>query len=110
MKFICLSCFLFVLNLNSLIGFDNLVDKLENYKQLNQIVTNDQGVFFQTEEAWVQAEAMVISSDNIMVLLDNKWISLEDCLCDTYKTWRCRNCKTVNAEGSPTCSNCRKPR
>lgn len=88
--------------------FDEQIPTIE---KIEQMITNEQGVFLLVDGLWFGADALQATRDGILVLKDGTWRSLGDCFnCDSYKTWKCRHCKTYNGEGAKNCSGCKKPR
>ncbi len=81
------------------------VEKFNNH-QINQIITNDEGVFLLVGDLWIEAEGLLTMPGNCLLLEGGKWVSINEVMdCDTYKTWVCRICGWVNPQGITRCRN-----
>ena len=80
---------------------------------VDQMITNQSGVFLRVGDCWIVAAGLYASSDGLFVLIYGNWMTVEEALeipeCK-LKTWVCSRCKFINYEGVNVCGVCGKPR
>jgi hypothetical protein len=73
---------------------------------IERIVANTEGVFLSVNGLWIRVEAVSATNEGVFVLQEGGWVSLSSAYqLDTYKTWRCGICGTINVQGVSQCSN-----
>ncbi len=79
--------------------------------RVDQIITNEQGVFLLVDGFWLGSQGMQAVPDGILVLENGEWMTLEEAVRgDNYYVWQCRACKAWNPQGTSKCCRCKTPR
>ena len=80
---------------------------------IEQVITNDQGVFLLVNDFWVCGKGMQASEEGTFVLVNEEWMPLlaaiesGDCI---RASWKCSKCRRYNLDGVNACPYCGKPR
>jgi hypothetical protein len=80
---------------------------------IEQVVTNEQGVFLLVNDFWVCSKSMQASEEGTFVLVNGEWMSLlaaienGDCI---RASWKCSKCGRFNMDGVNACPYCGKPK
>jgi hypothetical protein len=80
---------------------------------VNQIITNEEGVFLHVGDCWIESEGLIASNDGLMVLIEGNWMPLPNAtFVDDCKrgSWQCSRCDRYNLEGVEACAYCGKKR
>ena len=109
---ICLLAFCYTNSIQAFEGNNNnhynYDEQLLDYQQVEQVITNEQGVFLLIDGCWIGAQGMQATQDGIFVLENGEWISLFEAKnCNKNYVWRCPICGTWNVQNGLPCSNSR---
>ena len=113
---------LLVLGCNSIFAFNGDSNFKHSYNgwfnelqqpMVDQVISNEQGVFLLINDFWLCTEAFQITGLDSFVLLNGEWLSLSEAIesgtCH-LSSWKCKRCERYNLEGVNACAYCGKPR
>lgn len=78
---------------------------------IDQVITNDQGVFLLVNDFWVCGQGFQASEAGTFLLVNGEWMSLvaaiesEDCI---QASWICSKCGRYSMDGVNVCPYCGK--
>lgn len=79
-------------------------EQMPNSGKIEQMITNEQGVFLFVDGLWFGAEELQATAEGILVLQDGEWKSLAEVAGNNNYVWICPICGHTNVHTGLPCA------